>query len=35
VRDSELATARKVYQDFFAAWKDADADIPILQEAKH
>jgi hypothetical protein len=22
------------YQDFFALWKDADADIPILLEAK-
>ena len=22
------------YQDFFALWKDADADIPILKEAK-
>src|SRR6202521_750855 len=26
--------ARKAYQDFFALWKDADADIPILKEAK-
>lgn len=22
------------YEDFFALWKDADADIPILIEAK-
>jgi hypothetical protein len=22
------------YQDFFALWKDADPDIPILKEAK-
>jgi eukaryotic-like serine/threonine-protein kinase len=26
--------ARKSYQDFFALWKDADPDIPILKEAK-
>ncbi|MFQ5817461.1 MAG: protein kinase [Terriglobia bacterium] len=30
----EPAKARKAYQDFFALWKDADPDIPILQEAK-
>jgi hypothetical protein len=22
------------YQDFFALWKDADPDIPILKQAK-
>jgi serine/threonine protein kinase/tetratricopeptide (TPR) repeat protein len=26
--------ARKAYQDFFALWKDADPNIPILQEAR-
>ena len=26
--------ARAAYQDFFALWKDADANIPILQQAK-
>jgi serine/threonine protein kinase/Flp pilus assembly protein TadD len=26
--------ARKAYDDFFALWKDADTDIPILIEAK-
>jgi tetratricopeptide (TPR) repeat protein len=26
--------ARKAYDDFFALWKDADPDIPILKEAK-
>jgi len=26
--------ARTAYQDFFALWKDADANIPILQQAK-
>jgi serine/threonine protein kinase/DNA-binding winged helix-turn-helix (wHTH) protein/tetratricopeptide (TPR) repeat protein len=30
----EKETARKSYEDFFALWKDADADIPILHEAK-
>ena len=28
------AKARTKYQDFFALWKDADPDIPILKEAK-
>jgi serine/threonine protein kinase/tetratricopeptide (TPR) repeat protein len=26
--------ARAAYQDFFSIWKDADTDIPILNEAK-
>lgn len=26
--------ARTAYQDFFAAWKDADPDIPVLKTAK-
>jgi serine/threonine protein kinase/tetratricopeptide (TPR) repeat protein len=26
--------ARSAYQDFFALWKDADPDIPILKQAK-
>ena len=26
--------AKTAYQDFLALWKDADADIPILQQAK-
>jgi predicted Zn-dependent protease len=28
------AKARAAYQDFFALWKDADPDIPVLQQAK-
>src|SRR6266436_8169624 len=28
------AGARTAYQDFFALWKDADPDVPILKEAK-
>jgi eukaryotic-like serine/threonine-protein kinase len=30
----DTPTARTAYQDFFALWKDADADIPILKDAK-
>ena len=29
-----LAKARAAYQDFFALWKDADPDVPILRHAK-
>ena len=28
------AKARAAYQDFLMLWKDADADIPILKQAK-
>jgi tetratricopeptide (TPR) repeat protein len=31
---SDEESARKNYQDFFALWKDADPDIPILKQAK-
>ena len=34
VLSGDTAGARREYQDFFALWKDADADIPILKEAK-
>lgn len=30
----DAAKSRKEYQDFFALWKDADADLPILIQAK-
>ena len=30
----DTTKSRRAYQDFFALWKDADADIPILIEAK-
>jgi len=30
----DAAKARAAYQDFLALWKDADADLPILKEAK-
>jgi eukaryotic-like serine/threonine-protein kinase len=31
---SDTAKAKSAYQDFFALWKDADPDIPIVKEAK-
>ena len=30
----DTAGARKSYQDFFALWKDADADLPLLVQAR-
>jgi eukaryotic-like serine/threonine-protein kinase len=30
----DAAKARAAYRDFLTLWKDADADIPILHEAK-
>jgi eukaryotic-like serine/threonine-protein kinase len=30
----DTSKAKAAYQDFFALWKDADPDIPILKEAK-
>jgi len=34
VLQGDTANARKAYQDFFALWKDADSDNPILIEAR-
>jgi tetratricopeptide (TPR) repeat protein len=34
VLSGDSAGARGAYQDFFAIWKDADPDIPLLKEAK-
>ena len=34
VQQGDSTKARAAYQDFFALWKDADADVPILKEAK-
>ena len=34
VLNGDTAGARKLYQDFFALWKDADADLPVLVEAR-
>ncbi len=30
----EKARAKSAYDDFFALWKDADPEIPVLQQAK-
>ena len=30
----DAAKSRTAYQNFFALWKDADADLPILVQAK-
>jgi eukaryotic-like serine/threonine-protein kinase len=30
----DTTKARQAYEDFFALWKDADADLPIMIEAK-
>jgi len=30
----DATKARKAFQDFFALWKDADPDAPVLREAK-
>ena len=30
----DTAKARTAYQDFFAAWKDADPDLPVLLQAR-
>ena len=34
VLTGDTGKARAAYQDFFALWKDADPDVPILKEAK-
>jgi eukaryotic-like serine/threonine-protein kinase len=34
VLQGDTVKARTAYQDFFALWKDADTDIPILKQAK-
>jgi hypothetical protein len=30
----DVAKSRATFEDFFALWKDSDADIPILKTAK-
>ena len=32
--EGNTTTAKSAYQDFFAAWKDADPDVPVLKLAK-
>jgi tetratricopeptide (TPR) repeat protein len=34
VMQGDTAKARAAYQDFLKLWKDADADIPVLKQAK-
>jgi tetratricopeptide (TPR) repeat protein len=34
VINGDISAARKSYQDFFAMWKDADQDLPVLAEAR-
>jgi eukaryotic-like serine/threonine-protein kinase len=34
VLKGDVGQARKEYQDLFAFWKDADADLPVLVQAK-
>jgi serine/threonine protein kinase/tetratricopeptide (TPR) repeat protein len=33
-KQGDIAKARIAYQNFFAAWKDADPDLPLLHQAK-
>ena len=30
----DINGARTAYQDFLALWKDADPDIPVLEQAR-
>jgi hypothetical protein len=32
--DRRHSEARAKYQDFFQLWKDADPDLPVLQQAR-
>jgi tetratricopeptide (TPR) repeat protein len=34
VVSGDVSTAKSAYQDFLTLWKDADADIPVLKQAK-
>jgi hypothetical protein len=34
LRSDDSSKAKTAYQDFFALWKDADPEIPILKQAK-
>jgi eukaryotic-like serine/threonine-protein kinase len=34
VLQGDLVKARGSYQDFFTLWKDADPDVPVLQQAR-
>jgi hypothetical protein len=30
----DSAKAKAAYQEFFSLWKDADADVPVLKQAR-
>jgi tetratricopeptide (TPR) repeat protein len=34
VISGDMAKAKNAYQDFLTLWNDADADIPVLRQAK-
>src|ERR1700752_133422 len=34
VINGDAAAARKSYQDFFGLWKDADSDLPVMEQAR-
>jgi tetratricopeptide (TPR) repeat protein len=34
VKSSELGDAREAYEDFLRLWREADADIPVLRQAR-
>jgi serine/threonine protein kinase/tetratricopeptide (TPR) repeat protein len=34
VLSGEIVAARTAYQDFFATWKDADPEVPVLKRAR-
>jgi tetratricopeptide (TPR) repeat protein len=34
ILQGDVAKGRRAYQDFFALWKDADVELPVLIEAK-
>jgi tetratricopeptide (TPR) repeat protein len=34
VVSGDMATAKKAYEDFLTVWKDADADTPVLEQAR-
>ena len=34
VLQGDAGKARTAYQDFFAEWKDADAELPVLKTAR-
>jgi hypothetical protein len=30
----DVAKSRAAYEEFFAGWRDADPDLPVLKQAK-